>query len=160
MIDKLLLKLLIEDPQRNRNCETSKYDLPHLDDGSVCKIVYLENGKISTSLNHIIDNVNSSNLLLPMSLEKITNQQFIDCVITACRNGRSFFDKSIKYTKILCHPNFVITDKNLKEYNRVNLKNLDLDELYFLPGPEFLGVYTYNLNRYGMFIMSDHICKN
>lgn len=155
----LFQNLLVIDPQEDCHCDTEIYD-----SGESTKCVWLRDG-----LTEIVNCYHR--ILLPMSLQPITFNQFKYCLLDALpyaspvKSTEDIFSTS----KLLVNTKFNF-DKLSKEYyciidhlisrrdnTLICLSEIPENHIYFVPDPEFLGVFTWNLSRHGMFIMANKL---
>lgn len=146
--------LLVIDPQEDCECETEIYDADIINHN----VVWLRNG--------LPEIVNCHNRVhLPMS-KQIEFDQIKQCILTSLSFAKPMSRQDDPYHMALMNSDIEIdrlSDK-LKElfinYFRagwciIRLPEIPKDKVYLSPHPEFLGCFTWNISRYGMFIIPD-----
>lgn len=148
--------LLVIDPQEDCECETETYDADILP----AQVIWLKNGS-----PEIIECANR--IHLPMS-KQINFEQIKQCILTALPFAQPMTDKDDPYHMILMHPEAEVdklSDKLkdiLVSFYRVDwtvicLPEIPKNKIYFSPDPEFFGCFTWNISRYGMFIIPERL---
>lgn len=156
---KYFTNVLVIDPQEDCECSVEIYDA-----GDSVKCVWLQD-----DIPKIVDCYDRINL--PMSLNPISFEQFKQCLLTSLA-----FASPIKSTQDIFSASRILINEDFKfeelpiEYFRalehlmprrnntvICLSEIPRNHIYFIPDPEFLGVFTWNISRYGMFIMAEKI---
>lgn len=147
--------LLVIDPQEDCECEVEVYDSGK----SHQRVVWLRNG-----LPEVVDCNDKINLPMAKTIEF---EQIKQCLLTALSFAEPVNSKDDPYHIAFLHPSINIneTPDNIQKilapfkskWNRVRLSEIPMDKIYFSPYQEFLGCFTWNISRYGMFIMPDRL---
>lgn len=148
-------KLLVLDYQEDSNCNVEVYDTL---ESATC--VCLKEGETEVTTNQL-------QIHLPMSLNPINSDQFKKCLLTALTLAAPTNLANInEYYSILVHPEFEFKKlskewraaiKNLELQKTIHLNEISKNHMYLAPYPEFLGCFTWNLSRHGMFILADRL---
>lgn len=156
--------ILVIDPQEDCHCPIERYNA-EID----TTYIWLKDGKPdSISFGHSY----VTTLPVPMSIESIGYEQFKECLIAslpyavAVNNVNDFSYE--RYSRLLINKNFnsnllsnewknILVDYFIRPNLIITLSEIPENYIYFLPDPEFLGCFTWNLSRHGMFIMANKI---
>lgn len=154
---KYFENLLVIDPQEDCDCDIEIYDA-----GCQSKCIWLNNG--TPEIVDCYDRIN-----LPMCYDKITFNQFKECFLTGIKFAKEISTARdiFEYDKIIINPisSFDSLSNEYKdnlvsflhhEYRVIYMSEIPENKIYFAPPPEMLGVFTWNLSKYGMFIMANN----
>lgn len=157
-VSKTIQNLFIVDIQNDCTCHIEKY-AADID----MKYVFFSSGGIKI---HTL----GDQIKLPMQTE-ISNQDIWKLLEIACMNSSSLKKYPFPYERVLFNPKSNI-EKCIKQYekycrrdwtsyqrNWVSASFVKEDCVYFVPDPEFFGVISANIDKFGCFCIADSILK-
>lgn len=147
--------LLVIDPQEDCECEIEIYDA----DLNCQDVVWLKDGTSEVVRCN-------SRIHLPMS-KQVKFDQIKQCILTGLSFAKPMSKQDDPYHMVLMNSNVEINKLSSEmkemlarfkaEWCIIRLPEIPKDKVYFSPYPEFLGCFTWNISRYGMFIMPDRL---
>jgi hypothetical protein len=160
---KQFKNLLVIDPQEDCDCPVEKYD------GQVnINYIFPKDG-----IPNMVKFDRNSILPIPMSSEPIDYQQFKNCLLASLPYANMIDKVNVyEYSSLLISNKFkgenlskewqdTLVDYFIRnnDYNNIVITLSEIPEnyIYFMPEPEFFGCFTWNISKYGMFIMANKI---